>query len=155
MQERGVSFVVVMLIILTAAAACGRKETGHHYLIAKRIEQGPGLTLTLTLVRRFEKKNWCDAEKESMSKRDFEAECRYEELVYEPMFHGEPAGKWYALQRVGKFPPSVLIYEFDPPLPDEIILKQLRQSAPHVLKFAALHRAPAEVRIFSPEGEVL
>ncbi len=139
------------------AGGCGAKPSGHHYLIAKRTDMipQPVLRRSMTLVRKFEKENWCLAEKEALDKRGFRAECRYEELSYEPMFRGEPAGRWYVQQKIGRFPSSIIIYDFSPPVADETILEQLKVSAPHALKFAALHRAPAQVRIFSPAGEVL
>ena len=135
--------------------ACGSKEVSHyHYLVAQKIESSPQTILTLTLVRKFEKKSWCADEAARFTKRGFTAECRYNDTSYEPALRGEAIGKWYLLQRIGRFPPLAIIYEFNPPLPDEIVLYNLEQMAPHAVKFAAFHRAPAEALIFSPEGDV-
>jgi len=137
------------------ASGCSGKPDGYHYSIAERKQAVPGLSLTMTLVQRFEKKHWCEANAARMSKEGFRTACRYEEgSVYEPMFRGEPAGKWYVHQSIGRFSPSLLIYESTPSLPDDVMIRQLEQTAPHILKFAALHRAPAQVRIFSPEKEI-
>ncbi len=135
--------------------ACGSKEvSNYHYLVAQKIEPSPQTILTLTFVRKFEKESWCTAEAKRFTQRGFTAECRYNDTSYEPALRGEAIGKWYLLQRIGRFPPLAIIYEFNPPLPDEIVLYNLKQMAPHAVKFAALHRAPAEALIFSPEGDI-
>jgi len=135
--------------------ACRSNEvSNYHYLVATRVEVHPQTTLTLTFVRKFEKESWCTAETERFTKRGFTAECRYNDTSYEPALRGEAIGKWYLLQKIGRFPPLAIIYEFNPPLSDEIVLYNLKQMAPHAVKFAALHRAPAEALIFSPEGDI-
>ena len=137
-------------------SGCGDGPSEHHYLVAKRIEQGPQITMTLNVVRRFEKESWCKSELNGFKEENgFTGECVYEAEAYKPMFTGGPADHWYALRRVGRFPPSVVFYEFNPPLPEAIIVQQLKNMAPHTLQFAALHHAPAEVQIYSPKGELL
>ena len=71
------------------------------------------------------------------------------------MFEGKAVGRWYVIRRMGRFSPTILFYEFEPPIPDEVMVAQLRQIAPHTLQFAAIHKAPAKVSIISPDGEVL
>jgi len=145
----------LLLILVLAINSCGSPPDAYYYLIAKKTEVGPEMAMTVTLVKRFEKENWCLSETESFDENSgFKAECLFDEQDYAPMFEGEPVGKWYAIQRMGAFPPSVVFYEFKPPLSDKIMEHQLKRGAPHILQFAALHKAPAEVRIFSPEGEV-
>ena len=150
------SGMLLIAVLLLGTAGCGGPPEAYYYLVARRVQAAPetGLTLTITVVRRFEKENWCLGEKDSFIKSEFEAECLYDATGYDPMFEGVPVGQWYALQRVGRFPPSVVIYEVDPPLPAANMAARLRQEAPHVLKFAAIHLAPAEVRIFSPNQEI-
>lgn len=146
---------IIAAVFILNLTACGSKEiSGYHYLIAKRIEVNPQTILTVTFVRKFEKESWCTAEAARFSKRGFEAECRYNDTSYEPALRGEAIGKWYLLQRIGRFPPLAVIYDFNPPLPDEVVLYNLKQIAPHAVKFAALHRAPAEALIFSPSGDI-
>lgn len=145
-----------LLILFLLLTACGEGPKNHYYLVATRVEQGPEMSATLNILRRFEKKNWCESEANGFKKEDgFTAECIYEALQYQPMFEGAGVGYWYALQKVGKFPPSVIYYEFNPPLPEALMAQQLQQMAPHTIQFAALHDAPAEVLIISPKGELL
>lgn len=145
------SFFGVLLL-----TSCGSGPESHYYLIAKRTEQGPQVAATLTVLRQFEKQSWCESEAKGFSSEEgFTAECVYDALEYKPMFEGGAVGYWYAVRKVGKFPPSVIFYEFNPPLPEAILVQQLQQMAPHTLKFAALHQAPAEVQIISPTGELL
>lgn len=142
------------ILVLCLFAGCSGEVNEHYYLEAKKTEVGPEMTMTITYVRRYEQEKWCISEKESLiSEGDFQAECSFENLTYKAMFNEEAVGKWYAIQRVGAFPPSIVFYDFDPPLPDSVMLDNLRRSAPHILQFAALHQAPAEVSIFSPHGE--
>lgn len=114
------------------------------------------MTATLNILRRFEKKSWCESEANGFKKDvGFTAQCLYDAVEYKPMFEGGAVGYWYAVQKVGKFPPSVIYYEFNPPLPEALMAQQLQQMAPHTIQFAALHHAPAEVQIISPKGELL
>jgi hypothetical protein len=133
---------------------CSNPPDSYYYSIARKTYESENFLLTVTLVRRFEKKSWCEANSNRLTRDGLEAECRHKETQYDPMFRGEVTGKWYVHQSMGRFSPSILIYESVPPLPDEIMIEQLKQSAPHILQFAALHRMPAQVRIFSPTGEI-
>lgn len=154
LETRGAALAVLLTALSVCLAACGKPAETRYTLVARRLDPMPGFALSLTLVRKFEKENWCKAEMEGLAKHQFQSECRYDETAYERMFRGEAAGVWYVIQRVGAFTPTVVIYEFNPPLPDAVVLAHLKSSAPHILKFAALHKAPAEVRIYSPTGEV-
>ncbi len=154
LKTRAAALAVLLAAFSMGLAACGKPAETRYTLVARRLDPMPGFGLTLTLVRKFEKENWCKAEMEGLAKHQFQSECRYDETAFEPMFRGEAAGVWYVIQRIGAFTPTVVIYEFNPPLPDSVVLAHLKTSAPHILKFAALHRAPAEVRIYSPLGEV-
>lgn len=148
--------VISFLVLLVFFSACSGEVHHHYYLEAQKIEEGPEMTMTLTYVRRYEKERWCLSEMESLlNEGEFQAECTYENRAYKPMFDGQAVGKWYTIQRVGAFPPSVVFYDFDPPLPEEVMIHNLKRSAPHVLQFAALHQAPAEVRVFAPDGKEL
>ena len=69
------------------------------------------------------------------------------------MFEAKATGEWYAIRRMGRFPPSIIKYDFNPPIPDQIMLGQLKALIPHSLQFAALHRAPADVTIIAPDGK--
>lgn len=156
MRSRSSAGWAAALLCLFWLTGCQPGVSEYYYLEAKRIEEGPELSLTITYVRRYETQKWCEAEKESLLKEgEFTASCSFENALYQPMFEGEAAGRWYTIQRVGAFPPSVVFYEFDPPLPDAMMIHQLKNQAPHILQFAALHQAPAEVRIFSPDGKEL
>lgn len=147
--------LIIFVGLAVQATGCGAKEvSNYHYLVARKMELSPQTTLTLTVVRKFEKESWCADEAARFTKRGFTAECRYNDTSYEPALRGEAIGKWYLLQRIGRFPPLAIIYEFNPPLPDDVILYNLEQMAPHAVKFAAFHRAPAEAIIFSPEGDI-
>jgi len=147
--------VWVFLLLVWGVSACGpREDAPQYYMVAERITPGPPVNSKVTFIRTFEKKHWCEADTERFMKQDFKASCRTEERIYEPALRGEAIGKWYILQKIGRFPPSAVVYEYDPPLPDAIMLAQLKRFAPHAVKFAALHRAPAESLIYSPSGDI-
>ena len=161
MNKKGVTmrfFLVIAVLSVLEIMGCGSEEIKYTYLEARKVNVQPPLTITMTLVRPFEKMKWCQSQKESFFEEGgFESKClEWEEgKKYEPMFRGDAVGKWYAIRRVGRFNPSVVFFEFEPPLPDVLMAAQLKQMAPHILQFAALHRAPAEVQIISPDGEII
>jgi len=146
---------LVFLFAAVCLQGCGKPgAAGYFYLESKKSERLPeaGQALTLHIVRRFEKENWCRDERDSFIKDGFEAECTFESEPYAKMYEGEAVGLWYAIQSIGPFPPTIIYYEYSPPVPNEVMLEELKQSVPHILQFAALHSTPAQVRIISPDG---
>lgn len=140
---------------ILALTGCSGGEPADFYCLVAKQEKAAGSGLTsVTFARKYETERWCRSDLERFAKQGYEAECRKNEQAYESFFNGEPAGTWYLLQRLGRLPPLVIIYTFEPHVPDEAVLYYLKGIAPHAVKFAALHRAPAEVIIFSPGGEV-
>lgn len=161
-QSRSIFFSVFILLIMSSGCV---KPEGYYYLIAnlgkgsqeflavknKKFEQ---YSQTLTIVRRFEHNIWCEGERDKFTKEGYTASCSFKNSVYEPAFRSEPIGKWYAIHFIGTLPPTLIIYEASPQLPDAMSLEQLKASLPKVLKFVSLDEAPAEVRYFSPTTEV-
>ncbi len=147
----------LLTAVFLAGSLCGcqsKPVTDFYYLVAKQTQVGPETTLKLTIVRRFEKENYCKDEAKRFIKDGFAVECPYNERVYDSALNGKRTGEWYILHRIDKILSVAIIFEFDPPPPDEIVLGQLKKIAPHPVKMAALFQAPAEALIFSPSGDV-
>lgn len=141
--------------LMLGLTGCSGGESGDFYCLVASQERAAGSGLTsVTFARKYETDRWCQSDRERFAKQGYEAECRKNEVAYEPFFNGEAAGTWYLLQRLGRLPPLVILYEFEPHVPEQAVLYYLKSVAPHAVKFAALHRAPAEVIIFSPKGDV-
>ncbi len=144
-------------IVLLAVSSCGcqaKPVTDFYYMVAKQTQVSPQTTLNLTIVRRFEKEVYCEDEAKQYVKSGFAVECPYNERIYDTALNGEPTGKWYILHRIDKIMSVAIIFDFDRPPPDEIVLAQLKKIAPHPVKMAALFQAPAEALIFAPSGDV-
>ena len=136
-------------------SGCSKGPREYHYLIAEKSEPMPPFTMHVTMVQRYEKSAWCESSLERYPEEEgFKAVCEKGRVELDPMFEEKKTGFWYVLQRFGRFPPLVIIYEFTPAIPDEYMLKHLEQIRPHSLQFAALHKAPAEVHIIAPDGTV-
>jgi len=147
--------VVIAGVMICFLSGCQNKAPLYRYCLeAKRTQMGIAGALTLTYVRKFEKIHWCEAEYERLAKQGFSGGCLKDEAKYDPLFEGKATGQWYLLEKVGRFSPAVIIYEMESELSDQIILYNLKQMAPHIIKFAALHRAPAEALIISPTGDI-
>lgn len=157
------SFLLGGFILLLMSSGCSKPDA-NYYLTAKfgkgseeflgiRNSEFDGSRQTLTLVRLFEHNIWCEGERDKFIKEGYEAGCVYKNPVYEPAYRGESIGKWFAIHSVGTLQ-TLIVYEAEPPLSDALALEQLKASLPKVLKFVNLHEAPAEVRFFSPGGEV-
>lgn len=151
-------------ILMVMASGCAKPEENYYLtanfgkesqeFLALKDPQFEQTLQTITLVRRFEHNIWCEGERDKFIKEGLEAACVFKNPAYEPAYRGETIGKWYAVHSVGSLPATLIIYEAAPPLPDAQMLAQLKESLPKVLKFVNLHEAPAEVRFFSPGGEV-
>ncbi len=142
------------LLALNFSACDSKPVTDFYYLVATQVQQNPQTKLTVTFLRKFEKENWCKDEAKRFAKMGFTANCPYNARMHDSTLAGEKTGKWYLLHRIGKFPPSAIVFEYEPPIPDEIVLAQLKRIAPHAVKLAALSQSPAEAVIFSPAGDV-
>lgn len=143
--------------VFLAGSLCGcqsKPVTDFYYMVAKQKQVSPQTTLNLTIVRRFEKENYCKDEAKHFIKDGFAVKCTYNERSYDPALKGERTGNWYILDRIDKILSVAIIFEFNPPPPDEIVLSQLKKIAPHPVKMAALFKAPGEAIIFSPSGDV-
>lgn len=158
------SFLLGGFILLLMSSGCAKPEENYYLtanfgkesqeFLALKDPQFEQSLQTITLVRRFEHNIWCEGERDKFIKEGLEAGCAYKTPAYEPAYRNEPIGKWYAVHAVGKLPPTLVLYEAVPPLSDGLALEQLKASLPKVLKFVSLDEAPAEVRFFSPDGEV-
>ncbi len=147
--------LIVSIFMATVFAGCGTEDKKNFTMVANKSEGSENMKISITIARQFEKRNWCESERDSYTKDGkFEAECLEVATEFDPMFRGEAAGRWYVIRRIGRFSPTVVFYEFEPPLPDALMVMQLKQMIPHTIQFAAIHRAPAKISIVSPEGEV-
>lgn len=143
-----------ILLCLFVIAGCGpAKNQKYHYMVAKRVQVAGPQNVTLSIIRRYEKKPWCESEAKSYNKEpSFTAECLGEKPELAPMFETKATGEWYSIRRMGAFPPSIIKFDFTPAIPDELMLAQLKALVPHAIQFAALHKAPAQMTIVAPDG---
>ncbi len=147
--------LLIITLCMPLLSGCHPKPvTDFYYLVSKQTFPSQATTMNLTIVRRYEKEIWCKDGGKLMEKDGFTTQCLYNERSYDPALNGETTGKWYILHRIDKILSVAMIFEFNHPPPDEVILAQLKKIAPHPVKMAALFHAPAEALIFSPAGDI-